>query len=469
MQPLFRNFFTVCIMGFFVVACSSHNGNTQKKSTPQTVAQHYMQAVLQGNTNAALQFVHIPTEQKNTQGTNDLLTGKLKLAIQAAQKTAKKKGGVASISTSVPHYLDDKKRAEVIVTIQFKQGEQDKKLVRLLATPKGWKVYYLLDDTYSAPEKSLIDTATQNAPQKNMRTVHTYTQEVTAVTFSPTGKILASASEDGSIQLWNTQTNTAIGTFNQHSKGVNSIAFSPDARFILSGSDDAIVRLWETETGKLIRSFTGHTAFTNTIAYAPNGRWIASGSLDSTVRLWDVKTGKTIHVFKGHSDNVYALAFSPNGQFLATASWDGTTRLWNVQTKELIHQFKGSSGSMTKFMTTVAFSPDSQTIAVGSFDAFVRLWNVKTGALIYKVECPSVINAVAFSPNGQYIAVGTKEDAYILHAKTGKKMHTVDGKPKGVSSVAFSSDKKWLALGGFDATVRLVEVNTLLTANHTQN
>lgn len=468
MKPLFHNFFVMCIMSF-VVACSSHTSNTPTKSTPQTVAKHYMQAVLQGNANAALQFVHVPTEQKNTQGTNELLTGKLKLAIQATQKKAKEKGGVASISTSAPHYLDDKKRAEVVVTIQFKQGEQDKKLVRLLATPKGWKVYYLLDDTYSTPEKSPADTAAQNAPQKNVRTVHTYTQEVTTVTFSPTGKILASASEDGSIQLWNTQTNTAIGTLIQHPKGVNSIAFSPDAKFMLSGSDDATIRLWETQTGKLIRSFTGHTVFTNTVAYAPNGRWIASGSLDSTVRLWDVQTGKTIHVFTGHSDNVYALAFSPNGQFLASASWDGTTRLWNVQTKELIHQFKGSAGFMTKFMTTVTFSPDSQTIAVGSFDAFVRLWNVKTGALIYKVECPSVINAVAFSPNGQYIAVGTKEDAYILHAQTGKKISTIDGEPKGISSVAFSADKKWLALGGFDGAVRLLDANTLLAANHTQN
>jgi WD40 repeat protein len=141
---------------------------------------------------------------------------------------------------------------------------------------------------------------------------------------------------DTSAHLWDAATGQQLRSFQGHTYKVSAVAFSPDGRLVLTGSWDATARLWNTATGQQIRSFQGHANLINAVAFSPDGRFVLTGSADSTARLWDTASGQQIHVFEGHSGSVSAVAFSPDGRFVLTGSSDTTARLWDAATGKQI-------------------------------------------------------------------------------------------------------------------------------------
>jgi WD40 repeat protein len=81
------------------------------------------------------------------------------------------------------------------------------------------------------------------------------------LTFSPNGRILATASQDGTAKLWNTGTGKEIATLSGRLIGMNSAAFSPDDRRLATGSDSGVIKLWDAETYQEILALKGHRGF----------------------------------------------------------------------------------------------------------------------------------------------------------------------------------------------------------------
>jgi len=118
---------------------------------------------------------------------------------------------------------------------------------------------------------------------------------VTSLAFRPDGRRIVSGSLDGSILIWNTESNRPIGALKLkgHSGPVSSVAFNPDGTRIASVGDDGTLRLWEAMSGKPIgppikgyekqeEGFDGLTS----VAFSPDGTRIATGGGDTTLRLW---------------------------------------------------------------------------------------------------------------------------------------------------------------------------------------
>ncbi|KZL51711.1 serine/threonine protein kinase [Nodularia spumigena CENA596] len=190
------------------------------------------------------------------------------------------------------------------------------------------------------------------------------------VAISPDGRTLASGSFDGTIKLWNLQTQREIATLTGHSGSINSVAFSPDGRTLASGSWDNTIKLWNLQTQREIATLTGHSGSINSVAFSPDGRTLASGSFDGTIKLWNLQTQREIATLTGHSDGVISVAISPDGRTLASGSFDGTIKLWNLQTQREIATLTGHSGSIN----SVAFSPDGRALASGGKDGTIKLW-----------------------------------------------------------------------------------------------
>ncbi len=314
----------------------------------------------------------------------------------------------------------------------------------------------------------------------------------TSVTFSPDGNIIASASSDETIRLWNPHTGLLLKTITGHTEPVNSVIFSPDGKLFISAAADGIrvsdtnelikvlpvpavsvvfspdgntfvsgssdgIRVWDTHNLELLKTMTRDIVPIESVVFSPNGNTIA-GSRGNNLHLWDVHANKRLKTFIGHTDSAGSVVFSPDGNTIASGSEDKTIRLRNTHTGELIKTLIAHTASVR----SVVFSPDGNTIASGSEDKTIRLWNTHTGELIktFKGHIENV-NTVAFSPDGNTIASGSGRLVYLggpedsgtcvgqeirlWDINTGELIKTLIGHTSVVNSVVFSPDGSTIA------------------------
>ena len=117
-----------------------------------------------------------------------------------------------------------------------------------------------------------------------------------------------------------------------HLGNINAVVFSPDGQLLASASYDRTVCVWDTATGYRRRVLEGHSDWVMTVAFSLDGQLLASASYDRTVRVWETAIGQRRSVLEGHSDRAIAVAFSPDGQLLASASKDSIVRVWETAT-----------------------------------------------------------------------------------------------------------------------------------------
>ena len=111
-----------------------------------------------------------------------------------------------------------------------------------------------------------------------------------------------------------------------------SLAFSPNGELLATATTDNEICLWQVADGRKVLVCQGHTGWVHTVAFSPCGTLLASGSEDETIRLWDIQTGQCVATLEGHTNWVWSVAFSADGSTLASGSNDQTIRLWDVET-----------------------------------------------------------------------------------------------------------------------------------------
>ena len=228
--------------------------------------------------------------------------------------------------------------------------------------------------------------------QREIRTLVGHNYTINALAFSPDGTLLASGSSDKTIKLWNPNTGELIATLAKHKLAVNAIAFSPTPSspvhhdhsaehsprqspipytpLLASASTDSQIQIWNLLTFAPIHSLSEHTAAVRAVAFSPDGKLLATGSEDRTIRLWEVASWKCIRILSGHPWSVSALTFSPDGTMLLSSSWDKTIKFWQVRTGKEITALVGHTDSVN----CVAIAPNCSTIASGSQDKTIKLW-----------------------------------------------------------------------------------------------
>ena len=114
------------------------------------------------------------------------------------------------------------------------------------------------------------------------------------------------------------------------------------AKLLALASHDKTVKLWDAGSGAVLQTLEGHSNSVNAVAFSPDGKLLASASADKTVKLWDAGSGALQQTLKGHSDSVEAVAFSPDGKLLASASDDKTVKLLGRRLRSATADAQGS-------------------------------------------------------------------------------------------------------------------------------
>lgn len=245
-------------------------------------------------------------------------------------------------------------------------------------------------------------------------------------------------------------------TFRGHDGMIYQIAWSPDGKMLASSSDDDTIQVWNIDTGKLYSKIETDLAYS--VSWSSDGKTLAKGSTKG-IMLWDVEVRQLREELPfAHHATVYSVAWSPDGKTIATY-WGKDIQLWDVETRQLLQKFVGH----TSRIRCVVWSPDGKMLASGSHDMTIRLWDVETGRQLLRnfTGHRNIIRSIAWSPDGKMLASGSEDSSICLwDVETGGQKHVLESHTSKVFSVSFSFDGRLLASKSRDGSTRIWRCDT---------
>jgi len=311
----------------------------------------------------------------------------------------------------------------------------------------------------------LMDVATGMVPLNELG----HTELITSVALSAEFRVLATASRDRSVKVWDLSTGEEELHVPGHD-GDGDCRCSMDKR----GDCSMVHRACPVE---------GHSAAITAVCFRGDAQLLATGGADRQVIVWS-RTGEVEARLRGHSHGVHCVAFSPDGVLLASGG-SRTVHVWNVHSGEALHEIAMPPPFSVR---TVLFSPDGGRIAGGSWEGLGFVWDLQNRGEMLSFEQRMTMMSLAFSPNGRVLASGGDFSIRLWDTASGRELLCLLGHDpsngcvceqafKGenecprvghrhaVLSLDFSHDGTALASGSEDGSLKLWDVREALSAN----
>jgi len=331
------------------------------------------------------------------------------------------------------------------------------------------------------PVYSLLATASEDATIKVWdyesgrieRTLQGHQDSVQDIDFNAQGTMLASCSADLSVKLWNFESSDypCLKTLQGHDHSVSAVAWLPGGDFVLSASRDKTIKLWEVATGYCVRTYTGHDQWVRGLSVHPSGLTFCSASMDQTVRHWTVKTGELLRTLRDHEHVVECVAFSNaladgfvNAARIEEAKANGTAlpQLNGVPAAAAAASASSASAAASSSATaTPAAAAGGMYLASASRDRSIRIWEVSTGLCVKVLTAhDNWVSGVVWHPSGQFL-LSSSDDKSVRVWDITKNFRVVrkmaDAHESFVSGLAWNSNPPLLATAGVDTVVKVWE------------
>eukprot|EP00074_Homo_sapiens_P054360 XP_005262629.1 F-box-like/WD repeat-containing protein TBL1Y isoform X3 [Homo sapiens] len=165
-----------------------------------------------------------------------------------------------------------------------------------------------------------------------VKTFQGHTNEVNAIKWDPSGMLLASCSDDMTLKIWSMKQDACVHDLQAHSKEIYTIKWSPtgpatsnpnSSIMLASASFDSTVRLWDVEQGVCTHTLMKHQEPVYSVAFSPDGKYLASGSFDKYVHIWNTQSGSLVHSYQG-TGGIFEVCWNARGDKVGASASDGS-------------------------------------------------------------------------------------------------------------------------------------------------
>nr|XP_025868812.1 apoptotic protease-activating factor 1 isoform X3 [Vulpes vulpes] len=284
--------------------------------------------------------------------------------------------------------------------------------------------------------------------------IKAHEDEVLCCAFSTDDRFIATCSVDKKVKIWNSMTGGLVHVYDEHSEQVNCCHFTNNSHYLLlaTASSDCFLKLWDLNQKECRNTMFGHTNSVNHCRFSPDDKLLASCSADGTLKLFDIHTGGLLaEIHTGHHSTIQYCDFSPQNHLAVVALSQCCVELWNMDSCLKVADCRGH----LSWVHCVMFSPDGSSFLTSSDDQTIRLWETKkvckNSAIVLKQE----IDVVFQENEVMVLAVDNIKRLQLINGKTGQIDYLIEAQ---VSCCCLSPHLQYIAFGGEDGAVEILEL-----------
>ncbi|MFG1775347.1 WD40 repeat domain-containing protein [Micromonospora sp. NPDC049048] len=275
--------------------------------------------------------------------------------------------------------------------------------------------------------------------QRRIASLVGHVARVTDVTFSRDGALVATASWDHTVRVWDVRSAQSVALLD-HDSWVVGCRFSPEGRSVVTATIDGTITTFDVASGDRISVSRVAAVLTGAVEINHVGRVLFVAAADHTIRAVRLRTGEQLAALRGHGDRVTACALAPEGRRLASASRDGTVRVWDLDTGREQATLTGHRD----WVTGCAW-PERHLLVSAGWDGALRRWYPRSEVLLQEV---GPLRACAAVPGtGRLLVTGEHGRIVERHADRPDRTRVLAGDAGWIDVAGCSADGRLMVTG----------------------
>ncbi len=271
-----------------------------------------------------------------------------------------------------------------------------------------------------------------------------------ALAVSLNNAIAAAAGKKGVVQFWNLADGADRFRLRGHDQPIHAIAFHPDNGRLATAGADGTIRIWRLPAPPV--ALAGHTVDVVATDVSRNGATAVTASGDKSVRLWNAANGQPLRTLSGHAFAVSDVAIRGDSAQVASGDASGEIRLWNLADGAP----QGVIGAHGRSLYSLAYGPKGERLASVGQDGLLKVWKLPLPAPVAFAGNAQAVTSIAVTSDKKFVITGSADKSIrVFDAANGQQARSLADVPEAVASLALSSDDKFVAAGAVNGVIKL--------------